>query len=50
MYENKKLIRFIDFYPIYNTEGCFSIIPFRNEKDLLSENNLEFSYVQECDL
>jgi hypothetical protein len=24
------------------------IILFRNEKDLLSENNLELSYVQEC--
>jgi hypothetical protein len=24
------------------------IIPFRNEKDLVFENNLELSYVQEC--
>jgi len=46
-----KLIRFRNFHIVHNSEGFFKnillqTIPFCDEKNLLSENNFEFSCVK----
>jgi hypothetical protein len=51
----KKLIRFTNFHLVYNSEAIFynillQKITFCNEKNMFSENNIEKSYVRECQI
>jgi hypothetical protein len=53
VYTNNKITRFTDFHPTYSREGFFfnivlQNICFRDEKELLSNQNKEQSYVYEC--
>jgi len=54
IYENKKLMQFANFHPMYNIKAFFFNIVlhwkyfFRDAKDLFSKNNMELSYVREC--
>jgi ABC-type glutathione transport system ATPase component len=53
VYTNNKITRFTDFHLTYSREGFFfnivlQNICFRDEKELLSNQNKEQSYVYEC--
>ena len=53
LYETSKLTRFTDFHPVHNTEGFFfnillRNICFRDEKELISDQNTNNNYTFEC--
>jgi hypothetical protein len=53
VYTNNKFTRFTDFHPTYSLKGFFfnimlQNISFRDEKELLSNQNIERSYVYKC--
>jgi hypothetical protein len=55
VYKNEKLVIFIDFHLIHNSEGSFYNMllqkkSFRDENNLLSKHDIHQSYVHECQI
>ncbi len=52
--ENKKLVQFTDFHLVYNSNGFFfNILLQKNHfviKNYFSKNNVQFSYIHECQI